>query len=392
MEAVETQSEGAGKARRRYLFFIPNLQQGGTEGQILSSSTSYPPRFEPVLCVYHADDVFWGARCPPGQPAHDLGVRRMNLGALDRLTEILRREKPDILHSFRDKANFWARWAGARAGVPITVTSCRNRMMELRYLTTEWFMSRKSRLHPHQLDRRQARAHLLGARPTGQDSRRLQPARRRALSPAERGRAGGGARAVGDSSRPARHLAAGPDRPAEASAGRPLGDAGARAPGALSGRCVAAAGGTRPRSDHHGLGPPAGARSAPRAPRCGSWARWRTSARSIGRPTSCSCPRSTRGWPTPRSRGAPPGFRPSSPTPPTSTGSCARARPAGRSRPGGTARSSTRWRRRWRRQPARLVAMGRRGRDHVVDPVRPLGKLRGRADGRGLRRAAGAEL
>ena len=70
----------------------------------------------------------------------------MNLGALDRLTEILRREKPDILHSFRDKANFWARWAGARAGVPITITSCRNRMMELRYLATEWFMSRKSRL------------------------------------------------------------------------------------------------------------------------------------------------------------------------------------------------------------------------------------------------------
>ena len=54
-------------------------------------------------------------RCPPGQPAHELGVRRMNLGALDRLTEILRREKPDILHSYRDKANFWARLGGGRA-------------------------------------------------------------------------------------------------------------------------------------------------------------------------------------------------------------------------------------------------------------------------------------
>src|SRR5438045_4688999 len=133
-------------ARTKVFYFIPNLQQGGPEGQILELINQLPPRFEPVLCVYHADDVFWGARCPPGQPAHALGVRRMNLGALDRLTEILRREKPDILHSYRDKANFWARFAGARAGVPITITACRNRMMQLRYLLLERWMSRRSRM------------------------------------------------------------------------------------------------------------------------------------------------------------------------------------------------------------------------------------------------------
>jgi len=133
-------------ARRKIFYFIPNLQQGGTEGQILELMNRLPARFEPVLCVYHADDVFWQARCPPGQPAHALGVRRMNLEALERLTEILRREKPDIVHSFRDKANFWARWAAARAGVPVTITSCRNRMMELRYLATERILSRRSRL------------------------------------------------------------------------------------------------------------------------------------------------------------------------------------------------------------------------------------------------------
>jgi glycosyltransferase involved in cell wall biosynthesis len=133
-------------ARTKIFYFIPNLQQGGPEGQILALINQLPPRFEPVLCVYHGDDVFWDGRLPPGQPAHALGVRRMNLGALDRLTEILRREKPDILHSYRDKANFWARWAGARAGVPITITACRNRMMELRYLLSERFMSRRSRL------------------------------------------------------------------------------------------------------------------------------------------------------------------------------------------------------------------------------------------------------
>ncbi|HVT07109.1 MAG TPA: glycosyltransferase [Polyangia bacterium] len=133
-------------ARTKIFYFIPNLQQGGPEGQILALINRLPARFEPVLCVYHADDIFFDARCPPGQPAHALGVRRMGLSALDRLTEILRREKPAIVHSYRDKSNFWARLAAARAGVPITITACRNRMMELRYLLIERFMSRFSRL------------------------------------------------------------------------------------------------------------------------------------------------------------------------------------------------------------------------------------------------------
>ncbi|HXU00005.1 MAG TPA: glycosyltransferase [Polyangia bacterium] len=129
--------------RTKVFYFIPNLQQGGVEGQILELINRLPPRFEPVLCVYHGDNVFWD-KCPPGQPAHDLGVRRMNLGALDKLTDILLREKPAIVHSYRDKANFWARWAASRAGVPITITGVRNRMMALRYLATEWYLQRKS--------------------------------------------------------------------------------------------------------------------------------------------------------------------------------------------------------------------------------------------------------
>jgi glycosyltransferase involved in cell wall biosynthesis len=132
--------------RIKVFYFIPNLQQGGPEGQILELINRLPERFQPVLCVYHDDEIFFDARCPPGQPAHALGVRRMNLRALDRLTEILKQEKPDILHSYRDKSNFWARLAGARAGVPIMITACRNRMMELRYLLTERWLSRRSRL------------------------------------------------------------------------------------------------------------------------------------------------------------------------------------------------------------------------------------------------------
>lgn len=133
-------------ARTKVFYFIPNLQQGGPEGQILALINRLPERFQPVLCVYHADDIFFDARCPPGQPEYALGVRRMNVPALKRLIDILRAEKPAIVHSYRDKSNFWARLAAASAGVPVTITACRNRMMELRYLLLERFMSRFSRL------------------------------------------------------------------------------------------------------------------------------------------------------------------------------------------------------------------------------------------------------
>jgi glycosyltransferase involved in cell wall biosynthesis len=132
--------------RTKIFYFIPNLQQGGPEGQVLELISRLPERFEPVLCVYHADQIFFDRRLPPGQPKHALGVKSMNLAALARLTEILKAEKPDILHSYRDKSNFWARLAGARAGVPIMLTACRNRMMQLRYLVLERWMSRHSRL------------------------------------------------------------------------------------------------------------------------------------------------------------------------------------------------------------------------------------------------------
>jgi glycosyltransferase involved in cell wall biosynthesis len=126
----------------KIFYFIPNLQQGGPERQILYLMARLPQRYTPVLCVYQADDIFFDAECPPGQPAYSLGTRRMNLRALDRLTEILRAERPDIVHSYRDKSNFWARWAARRAGVPVVITSCRNRMMNLRYLAIERLLSR----------------------------------------------------------------------------------------------------------------------------------------------------------------------------------------------------------------------------------------------------------
>lgn len=132
--------------RIKIFYFIPNLQQGGPERQILEMIRRLPARFEPVLCVYDDKNVFFDDRLPPGQPRHSLGVAKMGPGALRRLTAILEQEQPDIVHSYRDKANFWMRLAARRAGGPVLITSCRNRMMQLRYLLIERFMSRGTRL------------------------------------------------------------------------------------------------------------------------------------------------------------------------------------------------------------------------------------------------------
>jgi glycosyltransferase involved in cell wall biosynthesis len=129
--------------RHKVLLFIPNLQQGGAERQILELMTRLPPRFETTLCLYE-DVVHYREYLPPGEPRHVLGARRMGPRGLRKLVEVLQQEKPDILHSYRDKANFWARLATRRAAVPVVVTAVRSRAMHVMHLATEWWLSRRS--------------------------------------------------------------------------------------------------------------------------------------------------------------------------------------------------------------------------------------------------------
>jgi len=127
----------------KVLLFIPNLQQGGAERQILELMTKLPPRFQATLCLYE-DVVHYRDDLPPGEPRHVLGTPKMGRRGLDRLVEVLRAERPDILHSYRDKANFWARLAARRAPVPVVITAVRSRAMSLRHLLTEWHLSKRS--------------------------------------------------------------------------------------------------------------------------------------------------------------------------------------------------------------------------------------------------------
>jgi glycosyltransferase involved in cell wall biosynthesis len=64
-----------------------------------------------------------------------------------RLCDVLRSERPAILHTWRDTANFWGRLAAARVPVPIVVTSTRNRALNpLNMLTERRFARRTARV------------------------------------------------------------------------------------------------------------------------------------------------------------------------------------------------------------------------------------------------------
>jgi glycosyltransferase involved in cell wall biosynthesis len=61
---------------------------------------------------------------------------------LARLVKLLRTERPTILHSYRDKANLWARLAALAAPVPVVLTSVRNRYQGPLYGTAEFMLQR----------------------------------------------------------------------------------------------------------------------------------------------------------------------------------------------------------------------------------------------------------
>jgi len=132
--------------RIKVFFFIPTLTQGGAERQILALMARLPDRFEPVLALWHDRSIHFPELLPPGQPRHVLGTNRMTVGSFRRLVEILRAERPAIVHCFLNRANFWGRLAALRAGVPVVISSNRARMMEWRYLPFERWLSERCQL------------------------------------------------------------------------------------------------------------------------------------------------------------------------------------------------------------------------------------------------------
>ena len=92
----------------------------------------------------------------------------MTRQAFRRLVEILRAERPDIVHCFLNEANFWGRLAALRARVPVILSSCRARMIELRYLVVRTLLSDRAQLVL--VNSRGIRDELVDARPRARPS------------------------------------------------------------------------------------------------------------------------------------------------------------------------------------------------------------------------------
>jgi glycosyltransferase involved in cell wall biosynthesis len=111
--------------KRRILFVIKSLQQGGTERQVLRMLELLDPdRFEVALCTLeneiHYPDV------PAGQPRFALEAK--GLQAVRALSVVIDDFCPDLVHSFRDNVNRWVGAALARvAHTPAWLMSVRGR-------------------------------------------------------------------------------------------------------------------------------------------------------------------------------------------------------------------------------------------------------------------------
>src|SRR3954470_16047783 len=117
---------------RKILFVIPGLRQGGAERQLLELMRRPPARFAPTLCGYDGTQTHYGQELPPGEPRHVLGLQRMTPRGLRSLARVIEAERPDILHSYRDRSNLWTRVAMAVHGVrvPVVIVSVRNRNLD----------------------------------------------------------------------------------------------------------------------------------------------------------------------------------------------------------------------------------------------------------------------
>ena len=120
----------------KIIYLITELSIGGAQNaltRLLSGldRASYEPY---VACLYNGDGVAAESIRQLGIPVTDLGMKfKRNLGAFFRIYRLLRKVKPDILHTLMFHANIPGRIIGRLTGVPIIISSERTMEMESRF-------------------------------------------------------------------------------------------------------------------------------------------------------------------------------------------------------------------------------------------------------------------
>jgi glycosyltransferase involved in cell wall biosynthesis len=130
--------------RTRVLLVIKNLQQGGSEGQVLLIRQLVDPeRFDLRLCIVR-DEIHYDA-LPAGIPEYRLKQPSFGPSARQALLDVIESFKPHVVHSFRDQVNFHLRWAlRACSYYPALLTSVRGRPIYPNHLVAEHWLHRRS--------------------------------------------------------------------------------------------------------------------------------------------------------------------------------------------------------------------------------------------------------
>ncbi len=131
--------------RIKILYVIGQLGCGGAERQTAELVKRLPrDLFEPVVCCLHGPDVL-------GDEIEDAGVRVIYMGkkrgvlsgTTFRLADLIRRERPAVLHSYLFSANWRSLLAGRLMRVPLIISSVRNVDIHSRSATVaiEWALA-----------------------------------------------------------------------------------------------------------------------------------------------------------------------------------------------------------------------------------------------------------
>jgi L-malate glycosyltransferase len=125
----------------KVFYLIRSLAQGGAERQMAELVRRLPrDRYEPILGVLEPVNAY-AHLLPQDQPRY---VLQEGAPLARTLRAWLEAERPDIVHSFMERSNFWSRLVAPRAGSPVIVTSVRGPLMDIAYRLVEKLLARRS--------------------------------------------------------------------------------------------------------------------------------------------------------------------------------------------------------------------------------------------------------
>lgn len=112
----------------KVVLFIDSLVRGGAQRQLVELALNLDrDRFVPTVLIYHDIQQFRPDLDAAGIPVVLISKQgKFDLLFLIRLVMYFRASHPDIVHSYLNTPNFWARMAGKLAGVRYLITSERN--------------------------------------------------------------------------------------------------------------------------------------------------------------------------------------------------------------------------------------------------------------------------